>query len=433
MARGLLIRARRRTMLGLVLTAGGARGAYQAGVLKRLGELPALRRSPSPFQIVTGASAGAINGATIASRSDDFGAATQSLAKLWAELQVHNVFKNDAVSLGMNGLRLLQDLALGGLIGQPGMQSLLNAEPLRRYLTQHLNLEGVGEAIRKGHLFAAAITATSYHSGKSFIFIEGRPGHPLWAKSRRVTLSVRLTIDHILASAAIPIVFQPVLVRSEVGDFYFGDGGLRLVTPFSPAIRLGADRVFGIGVRCQQSADDLSNTELVARRDEKPIMAKPPLSQICGVFLNAIFLDHLDTDFDHLQRMNQLIRAHASAAPETATGDAVSEPMRTIEPMIVSPSEDLAIVAKTLAYKMPRLVRFLMDGLGTPDAQSADLMSYLLFDSSYTSALIDIGYRDAGKRIDEIETFLFGSARSNGSNVRLMKSRKRSALEAQQI
>ncbi|HVM95694.1 MAG TPA: patatin-like phospholipase family protein, partial [Candidatus Acidoferrales bacterium] len=353
-------------MLGLVLTAGGARGAYQAGVLKRLGEIPALRRAPSPFQIVTGASAGAINGATIASQSGDFSAATQTLAKLWGELQVHNVFKNDAMSLGMNGLRLLQDLALGGIIGQAGMQSLLNAAPLRGYLAKHLSLDGVAEAIRSGHLFALAITATSYHSGKSFTFIEGRPGHPLWVKSRRVTLSVRMTIDHVCASAAIPIVFQPVLVRSEVGDFYFGDGGLRLVTPFSPAIRLGADRVFGIGVRCQQSADDLSNTETVMRRDEKPIMQKPPLSQICGVFLNAIFLDHLDTDFDHLKRMNELIGAYGSSAKVQEPGGVLNEPMRTIEPLVISPSEDLAIVAKSLTHKMPRLVRFLMDGLGTP-------------------------------------------------------------------
>ena len=393
-------------MLGLVLTAGGARGAYQAGVFKRIGELPALRKRPSPFQIVTGASAGAINGATIASLSGGFREATEKLAQLWSELTVRDVFKADAVSLGSNGLRFLQDLTVGGFIGGAGVRSLLDASPLRAFLTKHLQLEGIAESIRRGHLYATAVSATSYHSGKSFTFIEGKAGHPLWVKSRRVTLGVRLTMDHILASAAIPIVFQPVLIRSEVGDFYFGDGGLRLVTPFSPAIRLGATRVFAVGIRCQRSADDLSQTELVTARTEKPKMPQPPLSQICGVFLNAIFLDHLDTDLDHLKRMNQLVSEYGAASAAASENGQTVEPMRIVRPLVINPSEDLAIVAKAKSHKMPRLVRYLMDGLGTPDAQSADLMSYLLFDSAYTRELIDIGYRDAAARIDEVEAFL---------------------------
>jgi len=401
-------------MLGLVLTAGGARGAYQAGVLKRIGELPALRRRPSPFQIVTGASAGAINGAMIAARSADFREATQTLARLWGELTVRDVFKADALSLSANGLRFLQDLTLGGVVGAGSAQSLLDAAPLRPFLAKHLSLDGIGQALRDGSLYAVAVSATSYHSGKSFTFIQGRPGHPLWVKSRRVTLAVTLTIDHICASAAIPIVFPPVRLRSEAGDFYFGDGGMRLVTPFSPAIRLGATRVFAVGIRCQRSADDLSLTELMDREEDKPVMPRPPLSQICGVFLNAIFLDHLDTDLDHLNRMNELIRAHgngaASVAPPAGSAASVSEPMRLVSPLVVNPSEDLAIVAKLQSHRMPRVVRYFMDGLGTPDAQSADLMSYLLFDSAYTRELIDIGYRDASRRIDEIEEFLVGAA-----------------------
>ncbi|MBI1814622.1 MAG: patatin-like phospholipase family protein [Deltaproteobacteria bacterium] len=399
-------------MLGLVLTAGGARGAYQAGVLKRIGEIAALRHKPSPFRIVTGASAGAINGAMIAALSPNFREATQQLARLWSEVTVRDVFKADALSLGANGLRMLQDLTFGGLLPGAGVRSLLDASPLRAFLAKHLPLEGIAESIRRGHLYAAAVSATSYHSGKSFTFIEGTPGHPLWVKARRVTLAVRLTIDHICASAAIPIVFQPVRLRSEVGDFYFGDGGLRLVTPFSPAIRLGATRVFAVGIRCPRSADDLSQTELITRRDEEPKMPPPPLSQICGVFFNAIFLDHLDTDLDHLKRMNELVRRYGGGAVTSTqeTDRPAMEPMRVVTPLAINPSEDLAIVAKALAHKMPRLVRYLMDGLGTPDAQSADLMSYLLFDSAYTRALIDIGYRDAAARIDEIEAFLLADA-----------------------
>jgi len=408
-------------MLGLVLTAGGARGAYQAGVLKRIGELPGFRRSPSPFRIIAGASAGAINGATLAAMSGDFYAATRKLALLWSDLRVPDVYRTDALSLSLNGMRILQDLMFGGFVGGAGVQSLLNATPLRAFLQERLPLGGIGESIRKGHLYALAVTATSYHSGKSFTFIQGQPGHPIWRKARRVALPAELTLDHILASAAIPIVFQPVRLRSAAGEFWFGDGGLRLVTPLSPAIRLGASKVFAVGIRCQRSADDLSQTELLGSGDGKPVMPQPPLSQICGVFLNAIFLDHLDTDLDHLKRMNELILAHASNSTPTAApngGPAPSEPMRIVESFVVNPSEDLAIVARHLSHRMPRLVRYLLEGLGKPDAQSADLMSYLLFDSRYTSALVDIGYRDAGARIDAIESFLAVPQRAPAPPVR---------------
>ena len=408
-------------MLGLVLTAGGARGAYQAGVLKRIGELPGFRRSPSPFRIIAGASAGAINGATLAAMSGDFYAATRKLALLWSDLRVPGVYRTDALSLSLNGMRILQDLMFGGFVGGAGVQSLLNATPLRAFLQERLPLGGIGESIRKGHLYALAVTATSYHSGKSFTFIQGQPGHPIWRKARRVALPAELTLNHILASAAIPIVFQPVRLRSAAGEFWFGDGGLRLVTPLSPAIRLGASKVFAVGIRCQRSADDLSQTELLGSGDGKPVMPQPPLSQICGVFLNAIFLDHLDTDLDHLKRMNELILAHASNSTPTAApngGPAPSEPMRIVESFVVNPSEDLAIVARHLSHRMPRLVRYLLEGLGKPDAQSADLMSYLLFDSRYTSALVDIGYRDAGARIDAIESFLAVPQRAPAPPVR---------------
>jgi NTE family protein len=399
-------------MLGLVLTAGGARGAYQAGVLKRIGEIRAFRGRPSPFAIIAGASAGAINGAMVAATSGDLYAGSQRLAQLWSDLSVRNVFRADPVALGRGGLRWLRDLTLGGLIGGGTVQSLLDASPLRAHIARHLAIDGIGQAIRDGHLFAFAVSATSYHSGKSYTFIHGKPGHPVWLKSRRVSLPVELTLDHILASAAIPIVFPPVLVRSEVGECYFGDGGMRLVTPFSPAIRLGARRLFAVGIRCQSAADALTRAELRVGEESHGGLAsigQPPLAQICGVFLNAIFLDHLDTDLDHLKRMNELIDANGhGAGPRRGRNGAkqVSEPMRRLEPFVLNPSADLAIVAAAFAHKMPRAVRYFMDGLGTPNAQSADLMSYLLFDSSYTRALIDIGYHDAEARRDEIEAFL---------------------------
>jgi len=400
-------------MLGLVLTAGGARGAYQAGVLKRIGEIPALRGGPSPFAIVTGASAGAINGAAVAAGAAGFHEVTQQLAALWSELQVEQVFRTDALSLGWGALGLLRDMALGGFLGRTVTQALFDTAPLRRFLAARLPLDGIATSIRQGDLFAVAISATSYHSGRSFTFVQGRSGHPVWHKSRRVVLPVELTIEHVMASAAIPLVFPPVRVRSSAGDLYFGDGALRLATPFSPAIRLGANRILGVGVRSQRAADALSREELATGEETGAagsVLPSPPLAQVCGVFLNAIFLDHLDADLDHLRRMNELILAYGgeleARKPARAAAAPVSEPMRLITPLVVSPSEDLAMVAQRFAHRMPRLVRYLMDGLGTPDAQSADLMSYLLFDAAYTRALVDIGHRDASDRIDEIEGFL---------------------------
>ncbi len=397
-------------MIGLVLTAGGARGAYQAGVLKRIGELPAFADRPSPFPIVAGASAGAINGTMIAAGSSDFRAATRRLAELWADLTVNDVFRTDLLTLGLGAARWLRDLSLGGMLGGGNAHALLDASPLEGFLRRHLRLGGIAEAIAGGHLFAVAIAATSYHSGRSFIFVQGRPGHPVWIKSRRVVRPVELALDHVLASAAIPVVFAPVPIRSAGTEVYFGDGGLRQVTPLSPAIRLGAERVFAIGVRSQTAAQRLSSAELgPVAADEVRRIPPPPLAQICGVFLNAIFLDHLDTDIDHLKRMNELIHSYQGRIETRVAdgeGSTVPEPMRLITPFTIGPSEDLALVAERCAHRMPRLLRHLMDGLGTPDAQSADLMSYLLFDTSYTRTLIDIGYRDANASIDALEAFL---------------------------
>ena len=395
-------------MLGLVLTAGGARGAYQAGVLKRIGEIPSLRNQPSPFRVIAGASAGAINGSVLAALSGNLNEATVLLARVWERLTVRDVFRPDLLSFVTNGMRLLADLGLGGLVGGGRVQSLLDTAPLRGFLERTLPLDGIAEAINRGHLYALAVTATSYHSGRSFTFIQGRAGHPVWLKRRRVTLPVEITLDHVCASAAIPIVFAPVRLMCEGRPLWFGDGGLRLVNPFSPAIRLGATRVLAVGIRSQGAAASLSRAEQLAGAESESTTHRPPLAQICGVFLNAIFLDHLDADLDHLERMNELITAYGGDATEPATARGMKEPMRVVRPFVVSPSQDLAIVAKELSYRMPGVVRYLLDGLGTPDAQSADLMSYLLFDNAYTRALVDIGYYDAGARIDEIEAFLRG-------------------------
>jgi NTE family protein len=391
--------------MGLVLTAGGARGAYQAGVLKRIGELPALKDRPSPFPIIVGASAGAINSGYLAAKSANFSQATRRLAEVWANLSVEDVFRTDLGTLGKGAARWLRDLSFGGMWGGGAAESLLDASPLRGFLERNLPLDEVAGAIEAGHLYAVAISATSYFSGKSILFIQGKAGHPLWNKVRRIAIATPLQIDHVLASCAIPVVFQPVKICFERGDYYFGDGGLRLITPFSPAIRLGADRVFAIGIRSHVAAVNrpYEHQLLGEKKDNRFIMRRPPLAQVMGITLNAIFLDHLDTDLDHLKRMNDLLRAYGPAAIENTE---LKEPMRAIEPFVINPSVDLAEVASSHAERMPRFVRYLMEGLGHSTAQAADLMSYLLFDSHYTNDLVEIGYQDASNQIAEIENFL---------------------------
>ena len=394
-------------MLGLVLTAGGARGAYQAGVLKRIAQIPALRDRSQPFEIIAGASAGAINGTILAAQGGGFAAAAERVADVWAELSLERVFRTDVLALAAGGASLLRDFTLGSLLGWTQTYGLLDTSPLAKLVCDALPPDGVRGAIERGELYAIAVTATSYHSGRSYIFVQGRQGHPIWTKSRRVVLPVTLTPRHILASGAIPIVFPPVRIESDAGELWFGDGGLRLVAPLSPAIRLGASRLLAIGVRSASAAEALARREAFGSTPEAeavPQPACPPLAQVCGVLLNAIFLDHLDTDVDHLQRMNELIAAH----PGMTGSGGPKESMRQITPLVISPSEDLALVAQRFAHRMPRLLRFVMDGLGTPDAQSADLMSYLLFDSAYTGTLVQIGYRDADARIGEIEELIRG-------------------------
>ncbi|MDE2421055.1 MAG: patatin-like phospholipase family protein [Gammaproteobacteria bacterium] len=398
-------------MNGLVLTAGGARGAYQAGVLKRVSEIPALLGKPSPFKIVTGASAGAINGTTIAANSADFTAGTKLLVRLWSNLNAAQVFHYDPLSLAHTGTQAALDFAFGGLFGAGRLKSFLDAAPLRHLLEKSIDFAGIEQAIQAGHLYALGVTATGYHSGKAFTFVQGQLGHALWNKSRRVALRTQLTLDHVLASAAIPLVFPPVALKTGDSVAYFGDGAMRLITPLSPAIRLGAERLFAIGVRCQESANSLLRSELSTNDDYVTQLKRPPLSQICGTLMNAIFLDHLDADLDHLNRMNNFVAAYQELEKKVPAVDQVlHEPMRVVTPLVISPSADIAIIAKTLEHRMPRSIRYLMDGLGQPDAQSADLMSFLLFDSAFTRELIQLGYHDAGLRADEIEHFLFDHA-----------------------
>ncbi len=381
--------------LGLVMTGGGARGAYQAGVLKRIGEIKRVQDNGNPFRIIGGASAGAVNGAALAAGCDDFSLATHVLAGLWSRLKPTDIFRCDVLSQARNSFTWIFDLSFGAVLGGGNARSLLDASPLQRYLHAHLKCDRIQDNIRRGWLYALAISATNYNSGKSYLFIQGAKGHPMWNRSRRVTLATKITVDHICASAAIPLVFQPVRLKTSKGTAFFGDGCVRLQQPLSPIIRLGARKIFAIGVRCENKEHQIEATD----------QREPSLAQVMGVLFNVMFLDNLATDVEHLERLNQLLReGHISQ-----TGLEGCEKMRPLIPLLVTPSVDLSELAAHHQREMPYLIQYFVSGLGRDAASCSDLMSYLLFTPRYTNDLIDIGYNDADKRIDEIEDFLYSS------------------------
>ncbi len=381
--------------LGLAMTGGGARGAYQAGVLKRIGEIKRVQERGNPFPIIGGASAGAINGSAVAVGSDDFSAVTKVTAQLWGSLRPSDIFHCDVLSQARNSLTWILDLSFGAMLGGGNARSLLDATPLRYFLRKHLDCDRIQDNIRRGHLYALAISATNYNSGKSYLFIQGSKGHPMWNRSRRVTLSTKITVDHICASAAIPLVFQPVRLRTARGTAFFGDGCLRLQQPLSPVIRLGAKRIFAIGVRGQS----------LEHQEESADQRDPSLAQIMGVLFNVMFLDHLAADIEHLERLNELLRSgHISEL-----GVEGSERMRPLTTCLLTPSIDLSQLAEHHQKDMPYLIQYFVSSLGRDAGSCADLMSYLLFTSKYTNDLIEIGYHDASERIDEIEDFLYSS------------------------
>jgi NTE family protein len=376
------------------MTGGGARGAYQAGVLKRIGEIKRIHAQGNPFPIIGGASAGAINAAALAGLCDDFAAATRITAAAWSDLRPSDVFRCDLLSQAVNSLTWIRDLSFGGLLGGGNARSLLDATPLRHFLAQHLHCERIQANIKNGHLYAVVVSATNYTSGRSYLFIQGKKGHPLWKRSRLLTLATTITVEHICASSAIPLVFQPVRLKVGRGSAFFGDGCVRLQQPLSPVIRLGATKIVAIGVR----AENIEHQKETADDQRGPSVA-----QVMGVLFDVMFLDHLTTDLEHLTHLNQLL----SNSSPTQNGVEASEQIRPLMPLIIMPSVDLSEVAEQHQRDMPYLIQYFVSSLGRDAASCADLMSYLLFSSQYTRALIEIGYDDASKRIDEIEAFLY--------------------------
>ena len=370
--------------LGIVMTGGGARAAYQVGFLRY-----AARRFPDlRFPYVTGVSAGAINAALLASHHGSFFQAVQELSELWGNLTVQDVYRTDTRSLVMNGVKWLRQLGSGGIGPAKLVRGLVDTEPLRQYLSEVLHcvdgeLTGVRYNLDCGRLRALAISTTSYSTGRSVTWIQGRDVH-LWERPGRRPRVATMTVEHVMASAALPLFFPAVEVEKE----WYGDGGIRLIAPLSPAVHLGARRIIAISTRYQPSR---------AEEDEQAVYGYPPPVQVMGVLLNSIFLDLLDHDAMRLERLNRLI----DGMPPEKRGD-----LSQVRLLTLRPSADLGKLAGHFERDLPRAFRFLTRGLGTKETRSPDFLSLILFDQEYLRGLIEMGERDAEARADEIEAFL---------------------------
>lgn len=366
---------------GLVFSGGGARGAYQAGVAKALGEVAEGLGLKSPFRAMAGVSAGAINAAFLGAHAHDVPSGAHRLVDLWSRLRPDQVFKTGPMSLGGTGLTWAKALTLGPIVGGAPAQSLLDTAPLRHVLQGALPFASLERNIASGVINGVAVTATDYASIHTITFYQSAGRCPPWRRRRRIAKEVVLNVDHVMASSAIPLFFPPVAVDGS----FFGDGCLRNQAPLSPAIHLGADRLIVVGVRRRPSP-----------QDDIPQRVRPTLARILSVLLNSMFFDAVDYDVERLQTINKTMEV---------TGPAPGALFRPVDLIVIQPSEDLGLIAREEARHMPRVIRYLLSGMGTPD-EASEIYSYLLFAGDYTRRLIDLGYRDGMAVKDQLAAFM---------------------------
>jgi NTE family protein len=371
--------------LGLVLTGGGARGAYQAGVLRAVA-----RRHPGLAPpIITGVSVGAVNAVKLASHPGTFHEAAEELCVLWSQLLPQQVFEVAVTQIGWNTFRWGGQLLSGGLVRAPQVRGLLDTTPLRDHLLATLpnvqgRISGIEDNLKRGVLRALALITTSYTTGQSVIWVEGQEVRT-WDRPMRKSVHAQIGIDHVMASAALPLFFPAI----QIGDAWYGDGGVRLAAPISPALHLGASRILAISTRYARTRQEAD------RPAGGP--AYPPPAQIIGVLMNAVFLDVIDQDTLRLERMNQLLE---QVPPHRRGG------LKPVRLLVIRPSRDLGNLAAEYERQLPRAFRFMVRGLGTRRTRSTEMLAMLAFVPGYIQTLIELGEEDAERRRDEIDTFL---------------------------
>lgn len=371
--------------LGLVMGGGGARAAYQVGFLRHVARhLPDLQ-----LPYIHGISAGAINAAGLASHHGTFLQAVEELSHLWGDLTVDHVFRVDPRSLAMNSVRWLRQLGGGGLRGgRLQVRGLVDTSPLDAYLTETLHavdreLTGIQYNLEHRGLKAFAVSTTSYSTGASVTWMQGRD-IKTWERPQRVTERTTITVDHIMASSALPLLFPAI----QLGNSWYGDGGVRLTAPLSPVLHLGARRIMAISNRYDRDQGEISHAS---------IKGYPPPAQVAGVLFNAVFLDLLDNDALRLERLNRLL--------ETLPEDK-RHGLEPVKLLVMRPSIDLGRLSSQFEAQLPRSIRFLTRGLGTKETESPDILSLILFQPDYMRALMEVGEADAAARHDEIMEFL---------------------------
>ena len=372
----------------LVLPGGGARGAFQVGVLRAIAEmLP--HRCENPFPIISGTSAGAINSVVLASKARRFRVAVAELERVWGHFHTEQVYRSDSLTMLKSSLQWFGTIVSGGLL-VPTPRSLLDNSPLRALLSRNIRFPRIQKSIDDGYLHALAVTAAGYGSARSLSYFQAAPGVRAWSRTRRSGVREAIHLDHLMASIAVPMIFPPVLL----GDEYFGDGAMRQATPLSPAVHLGADRILVIGVR-DETADHAADS------DEPPEL--PSIGDIAGYMLDTLFMDGLYSDIEHMTRINQLI----DSVPEGHRSGSLAR-MRAIDTMIIVPSRDLREIARECRKSMPRPVRALLRGIAGRNSSGGRLLSYLLFEQAYTRELIKLGYNDALQVKDQLFDFISG-------------------------
>jgi NTE family protein len=361
-----------RPKIALVLTGGGARSAYQVGVLKGIAEL-VRRGSSCPFQIITGTSAGAVSAIALASDAAHFRRSVCGIERVWRDFRVHHVFKADPLSMFKSGMHWMLALLSGGWLMHPP-RAMFDNTPLWELLRTHLDFDGIPRSLYKRHLEAIGVCATCYADADSVTFYSSAAEVEPWARVFRKGTRAQLTLDHLMASLSIPFLFRPVLLNQQ----YFGDGAMRQTSPLSPAIHLGADRLLIIGVN-----DPISLGEPL-----KVPAVEPSFGQIIGFMLDSLFMDQLHADLERINRYNE------------------NQDLRHIDSLVLIPSRDVNEIARRHAHELPRSLRVLLRTLGANNPASTLLLSYLLFERGFTREMIAMGYEDARAQADKIRAFL---------------------------
>lgn len=373
---------------GLILSGGGARAAYQVGVLSAIADLlPDAARNP--FPVIVGTSAGAINAVGLACGALHFTEAIRRLTAVWQGFSTDQVYRSDWPRLLRQASRFVGHSLLG--LGRELPVALLDNTPLRGLLEREMDFSGIAAAVRMRQLRAVAITAFGYESGQAVTFYQGRAAIDPWFRHRRVGVPTRLTLEHLLASAAIPLVFPPVRVNRE----YFGDGALRQSAPISPALHLGATRVLVVGVS-GNPAGELANARVARNQTGRP----PSLAQISGHMLNSTFIDNLETDIELLERLNML----GSLVPQGLHSSSLG--LKPVDVLVINPSQPLDQIAARHRHELPRSMRTFLRGPGATRSNGAGVLSYLLFEQGYCNELIELGYQDAMARKQALSRFL---------------------------